>query len=339
MLEEQIEYFRGNKQEIENEKQRKRELMFYFPKMLGTVDKTRYVLQDDEKPKLENDFESKPISPLTFEPVKNASALNILGVGELQSYKTKKEQVGQKPLKPSSGNAEKEYDFDPWKREKTLDSINKINYLKLNGEIGSVPILRPAYHDDEFRYMNKAKFDSVIGGSFGFEGGYVNNKYDRGGKTNYGITEIFMEQYKNALPGGKVKPVEELTKEDAYNLYFAMWNNKRLGEVRDKNLAFVLNDYMINSNEWEVAKRVQRILNINGENLKPDGVFGTKTLDAIHRADKEWLIEQILIDRYNNYRKIVANDGSQINNFAGWINRLNKVAEIVGSKLRFDKKY
>ena len=69
-----------------------------------------------------------------------------------------------------------------------------------------------------------------------------------------------------------------------------MWNNKRLGEVRDKNLAFVLNDYMINSNEWEVAKRVQRILNLNGENLKPDGVFGTKTLDAIHRADKEWLI-------------------------------------------------
>ena len=41
MLEEQIEYFRGNRQEIENEKQRKRELMFYFPKMLGTVDKTR----------------------------------------------------------------------------------------------------------------------------------------------------------------------------------------------------------------------------------------------------------------------------------------------------------
>ena len=80
-----------------------------------------------------------------------------------------------------------------------------------------------------------------------------------------------------------------------------MWNNKRLGEIRDKNLAFVLNDYMINSNEWEVAKRVQRILNKNRENLKPDGIFGTKTLEAIHRAEKEWLIEQILIDRYNNY--------------------------------------
>ena len=223
-----------------------------------------------------------------------------------------------------------------------ISSTEMLNFFIIKGRIAGsmspqrVPISRPAYHDDEFRYMNKAKFDSVIGDSFRFEGGFVNNKYDRGGKTNYGITEIFMEQYKNALPDGKVKPIEELTKEDACNLYFAMWNNKRLGEVRDKNLAFVLNDYMINSNEWEVAKRVQRILNLNGENLKPDG---TKTLDAMHRADKEWLIEQIIIDRYNNYRKIVANDNSQINNYAGWINRLNQVAEIVGSKLRFDKKY
>ena len=91
MLEEQIEYFRGNKQEFENEKQRRRELILHFSNILGTVDKTRYVLQDDEKPKLENDFESKPISPLTFKPVKNASALNILGVGESQSYKTKED--------------------------------------------------------------------------------------------------------------------------------------------------------------------------------------------------------------------------------------------------------
>ena len=91
MLEEQIEYFRGNKQEFENEKQRRRELILHFSNILGTVDKTRYVLQDDEKPKLENDFESKPIGPLTFEPVKNASALNILGMGESQSYKTKED--------------------------------------------------------------------------------------------------------------------------------------------------------------------------------------------------------------------------------------------------------
>ena len=37
-------HFHGNRREIEKEKQRKRELMSHFPKMLGTVDETRYVL-------------------------------------------------------------------------------------------------------------------------------------------------------------------------------------------------------------------------------------------------------------------------------------------------------
>ena len=89
----------------------------------------------------------------------------------------------------------------------------------------------------------------------------------------------------------------------------------------------------------QVAQRVQKILNNNGESLKTDGIFGNKTLEAIHRSDKDWLIEQILIDRYNNYREIILTIPSQIEFYKGWINRLNKVAEIVGSKLRFDNKY
>ena len=48
-----IEYFRGSKQEIENEKKRKSALMSYFPKTLGTIDRTKYILVDDDKPKQE----------------------------------------------------------------------------------------------------------------------------------------------------------------------------------------------------------------------------------------------------------------------------------------------
>ncbi len=53
MKEEFIEFFHGNKQEIENEKKRKHALMSYFPQTLGTIDKTRYILVDDDKPKQE----------------------------------------------------------------------------------------------------------------------------------------------------------------------------------------------------------------------------------------------------------------------------------------------
>ena len=59
MKEEYTEFFHGNQQEIENEKQKKRELMSYFPKTLGTIDETKYVLWDDNKHSLVNPFENK----------------------------------------------------------------------------------------------------------------------------------------------------------------------------------------------------------------------------------------------------------------------------------------
>ena len=88
-------HFHGNRQEIENEKQRKRELMSHFPKMLGTVDETKYVLQDDDKPKQTDYFESKPVSPLTVAPAKDEPQFSIRGIGEQQSEKPKKDDNGQ----------------------------------------------------------------------------------------------------------------------------------------------------------------------------------------------------------------------------------------------------
>ena len=88
-------HFHGNRQEIENEKQRKRELMSHFPKMLGTVDETIYVLHDDEKQKQTDYFESKPVSPLTVAPAKDEPLFNIRGIGEQQSEKPKKEDSRQ----------------------------------------------------------------------------------------------------------------------------------------------------------------------------------------------------------------------------------------------------
>lgn len=89
-------HFHGNRQEIEKEKLRKRELMSYFPKTLGTVDETRYVLQDDDKPKQTDYFESKPVSPLTPPaPSKNEPMPGIGGIGGLQSEKPKKDDNAQ----------------------------------------------------------------------------------------------------------------------------------------------------------------------------------------------------------------------------------------------------
>lgn len=186
---------------------------------------------------------------------------------------------------------------------------------------------------NDFEKQNQAKFDAVIGYSLDFEGGYTNRKEDR--ETNYGITEPFLEEYRDALPGGKSKPVSELTKEEAKLLYKAQWDKYNLGHIRDKDLALVLNDYMINSYAKNVAKRVQKILNSAGAHLNIDGIFGEKTLNAINSTGKEWLVEQILIDRLGRYQFTLDREPQKKIYIRGWIKRLNELAAATCSKTRF----
>ena len=116
-------HFHGNRQEIEKEKQRKRELMSYFPKTLGTVDETRYVLQDDDKPKQTDYFESKPVSPLTPPaPSKNEPIPGIAGIGGLQSEKPKKDDNAQTMAQGLAnwGNNGNAIGFGNWKSASTL---------------------------------------------------------------------------------------------------------------------------------------------------------------------------------------------------------------------------
>ena len=120
-------HFHGNRQEIENEKLRKRELMSHFPKMLGTVDETRYVLHDDEKQKQTDYFESKPVSPLTVAPAKDEPQFSIRGIGEQQSEKPKKEESLQTALHgiANFGNKETSFGLGNRKSASTLFSLQK----------------------------------------------------------------------------------------------------------------------------------------------------------------------------------------------------------------------
>ena len=120
-------HFHGNRQEIENEKQRKRELMSHFPKTLGTVDETRYVLHDDEKQKQTDYFESKPVSPLTVAPAKDEPLFNIRGIGEQQSEKPKKDDNGQTIVQGLAnwGNNGNAIGFGNGKSASTLFSLQK----------------------------------------------------------------------------------------------------------------------------------------------------------------------------------------------------------------------
>ena len=161
-------FISDNPEEIEKEKKKRQALHSFFPHSMGSEDNTRYVLLGNNKP------EPKVNNP--FEQPKQESS-NVKST-------------------PDFGNDEKELNFDPWQREKTLDRMRVIKYPKLNGELGTQILNRAPYHEEEIDYMNNAKFDSVIGHTLKSEGGYSNHPLDLGGETMRGITKSFMEDYK-----------------------------------------------------------------------------------------------------------------------------------------------
>ena len=74
-----------------------------------------------------------------------------------------------------------------------------------------------------------------------YEGGFVDDPIDRGGKTNMGITQKFLDTYKRTA-GVNVADVKDLTKKDAINLYKAEWDSRGFGLLDNTD---VMNLFMI----------------------------------------------------------------------------------------------
>ena len=70
---------------------------------------------------------------------------------------------------------------------------------------------------------NDKNFEKIVELLFGLEGGYNNDSDDKGGATNYGVTQDTFDAWRkmNNLPLASVK--NGLTKEEAKNIYYNMY--------------------------------------------------------------------------------------------------------------------
>ena len=136
-------HFHGNRQEIEKEKLRKRELMSYFPKTLGTVDETIYVLQDDEKPNFGTPFGELNVdaTPLIIsndseksKERQNNSPTNMPSYdsnAKTVNFDVRKENTNQKKAKEYETKAPKyPFDFDSANPVVTNKSFNLNNLYR-----------------------------------------------------------------------------------------------------------------------------------------------------------------------------------------------------------------
>ena len=119
------------------------------------------------------------------------------------------------------------------------------------------------------RNWNKS-FDLVIVN----EGGYVDNKLDPGGATNWGCTQAIWEGY----IGHKVSvdDMKALTKEDVKPLYKKRYWDAIHGDAIPSGLDYCLFDCAINSGVNRSAKIIQEIVGVFA-----DGAIGNNTVSAI----------------------------------------------------------
>ncbi len=166
------------------------------------------------------------------------------------------------------------------------------------------------------------------------EGGYANNKADRGGETYKGISRRWfpilgfwseIDKVK-ALDVGVAK-INELLEDNLvvqegvrefYKLEF--WDKIKGDLINQQLVADNIFDYSVNSGLKTAVIATQKVIKV-----KADGIFGSGTLKALNEFDSNKFIKEIKKSRKKLYEEIVSNDNSQAVFLNGWLHRLERV--------------
>lgn len=157
------------------------------------------------------------------------------------------------------------------------------------------------------------------------EGGYVNASADRGGPTNFGITQATYSVYLGhpaSIDDVKAMPVEA-----AREIYERQYlSGPRIDQLSDPIKTQVL-DIAVNSGPTTAIKMIQRVVNAAGFGpVTVDGVLGPFSRTAIETAQTKMgkLLNNALVDeRINFFNAIVEHNMSQHEFIHGWLNRAN----------------
>ena len=122
------------------------------------------------------------------------------------------------------------------------------------------------------------------------EGGFVNHPKDPGGATNLGVTLYNFRKY--VKPGGTVKDLKALTKDQAGVVYRRHYWDKVLGSQLPSGVDFAVFDFAVNSGPNRAAKYLQRVVGAT-----QDGVIGPQTLALTRKKTPSEVVNQLCDDR------------------------------------------
>lgn len=176
------------------------------------------------------------------------------------------------------------------------------------------------------------------------EGGYANNKMDKGGETYRGISRRFHQNWRGWLLIDKMKQDFDMSSRDGYSKFVLAvngsrelqdltkcffktnyWDINQLSKIENIELAKILFDVGVNSGVRVAGKHLQRALNYLGSDLKVDGIIGFKTIDAFKSFKKKehrYIIEIVRSLQITRYVEITENDSNQKYWSRIWLRRM-----------------
>jgi len=174
---------------------------------------------------------------------------------------------------------------------------------------------------EDSRPMTKKVTDATLDLVARFEGGFVDDPFDSGGATNFGVTLGFLQSVK---PGATVDDLRAITPQDARKLFEDEFIVKPKIDQLPEPLVPLAGALSVNAGAAQAVKIVQELAGV-----KKDGVIGPATLEAARNVQPEQLKERI--DTF--YRRIVDKNPSQARFIKGWLNR-NEGAFQLANRIR-----
>ncbi len=154
-----------------------------------------------------------------------------------------------------------------------------------------------------------------------FEGGFVDDPVDRGGATNFGVTQKVYDAYRVKHRLGKVS-VRDITTEEVESIYHTGYWLKGKCDALPWPASLCHFDATVNHGPRNAAKLLQRAVG-----AVPDGKIGPHTREAIGRVPTYRLTEHLLWERVRFYLKIVQRRPEQKRFIVGWLGRVLHLVE------------
>lgn len=157
-------------------------------------------------------------------------------------------------------------------------------------------------------------FDTALERTLKYEGGYVNNPLDRGGATNYGVTQRTYDTFRKTT-GKAPQSVDLIGDDEVRTIYHDdYWKPCNCDALPDF-LAAAVFDMAVNSGVWNACLALQRAVHVQA-----DGVIGDNTLRSVNATPN--VLKVFLKQRGHLVAEDVQTRPSQSAFLGGWIDRL-----------------